>query len=279
VTWSASPLTRYPEWMALRNHYEKIRDVQLRALFAEDPRRGERLALEAAGLYVDYSKNRITDETIRLLVSLAESSGLRAHIDAMFRGDKIKVTEQRAVLHVALRAPRGQCIVVDGKDAVAEVHAVLDRMADFATRVRSGAWTGQTGERIRNVVNVGIGGSDLGPVMAYEALRHYSDRAMTFRFVSNVDGTDLVEATRDFDAEETLFIISSKPFTTIGGDDQRTHDPSLDPQGLEGITLRLPGMSSLVSINAEEMAKFGADTFECQDWGRAGEGAGSTHHP
>ena len=176
-----------------------MRDVHLRTLFAEDPKRGERLALEAASLYLDYSKNRVTDETLRLLLALAEAAGLRVRIDAMFSGEKINVTEQRAVLHVALRAPRGTRILVDGQDVVPGVHAVLDRMADFSTRVRTGAWTGFTGKAIRNVVNIGIGGSDLGPVMAYEALRHYSDRRLTLRFVSNVDGTDFVEATRDLD--------------------------------------------------------------------------------
>jgi len=209
------PLTERPAWNALRRHYEEMRSVHLRTLFAGDPRRGERYTAEAAGLYLDYSKHRVTDETVRLLVALAEESDLPARIDAMFRGDKINVTEHRAVLHVALRTPRGQSIVVDGKDVVPEVHAVLDRMADFATRVRDGRWTGHTGKRIRNVVNIGIGGSDLGPVMAYEALRHYSTRDMTFRFVSNVDGTDFAEATRDLDPAETLFIVSSKTFTTL----------------------------------------------------------------
>jgi len=208
-------LTRRPEWAALHDHFQKIRDTHLRALFADDPRRGERLTAEAAGLYLDYSKHRVTDETLRLLVRLAEASGLRARIDAMFRGDKINLTEDRAVLHVALRAPRGQVIRVDGADVVPGVHEVLDRMAAFADRVRSGAWTGHTGQRIRNVINIGIGGSDLGPVMAYEALRHYSDRSMTFRFVSNVDGTDFAEATRDLDPAQTLFIVSSKTFTTL----------------------------------------------------------------
>ncbi len=208
-------LTRRPEWAALHDHFQKIRDTHLRALFADDPRRGERLTAEAAGLYLDYSKHRLTDETLRLLVRLAEASGLRARIDAMFRGDKINLTEDRAVLHVALRAPRGQVIRVDGADVVPGVHEVLDRMAAFADRVRSGAWTGHTGQRIRNVINIGIGGSDLGPVMAYEALRHYSDRSMTFRFVSNVDGTDFAEATRDLDPAQTLFIVSSKTFTTL----------------------------------------------------------------
>src|SRR5437762_5220737 len=202
-------------WKALTAHHDEIEHLHLRQLFADDPTRGERMTAEAVGLYLDYSKNRITDETLGLLLRLAGESGLRERIDAMFRGDRINVTEGRAVLHVALRAPRGTSIVLDGENVVDEVHAVLDRMAEFADRIRSGAWTGHTGKRIRNVVNIGIGGSDLGPVMAYEALKHYSDRAMTFRFVSNVDGTDLAEAVRDLDAAETLFIVSSKTFTTL----------------------------------------------------------------
>jgi len=207
--------SRQGAWRALEDHYGTMRGRHLRDLFAGDPTRGERMTAEAAGVFLDYSKNRIDDETVSLLVHLAEQSGLRERIDAMFRGEKINVTENRAVLHVALRAPRGASIVVDGKNVVPEVHAVLDKMADFANRIRSGQWKGHTGKRIRNVINIGIGGSDLGPVMAYEALKYYSDRAMTFRFVSNVDGTDFVEATRDLDAAETLFIISSKTFTTL----------------------------------------------------------------
>src|SRR5258708_1516131 len=189
-------VTELPAWNTLSAHFQKVGRLHLRELFAQDPKRGERLTAEAAGLYLDYSKNRITDETLDLLMQLAEESGLRARIDAMFAGEKINVTENRAVLHVALRAPRRTSIVVDGENVVPQVHAVLDKMSAFAERVRSGAWKGHTGRRIRNVINIGIGGSDLGPVMAYEALRHYSDRAMTFRFVSNVDGTDFVEATR-----------------------------------------------------------------------------------
>ena len=200
------PLTARQSWKALQTHHEKIRSLHLRTLFADDATRGERLTAEAIGIYLDYSKNRVTDETLTLLRRLAEESGLRERIDAMFRGDKINRTEDRAVLHVALRAPRATSIVVDGKNVMPEVHGVLDAMADFSNRVRSGAWTGHTGKRIRNVINIGTGGSDLGPVMAYEALKHYSDRAMTFRFVSNVDGTDLVEATRDLDPAETLFV-------------------------------------------------------------------------
>src|SRR3954462_11241370 len=202
-------------WKALAAHYKKVSKLPMRTLFAKDPKRGERLTLEAVGIYLDYSKNRVTDETLRLLFRLAEESGLRARIDAMFRGDKINITENRAVLHVALRAPKGSSILVDGKNVVPDVHSVLDRMADFSNRIRSGDWKGYTGKRIRNVVNIGIGGSDLGPVMAYEALRHFSDREMTFRFVSNVDGTDFAESTHDLDPEETLFIVSSKTFTTL----------------------------------------------------------------
>jgi glucose-6-phosphate isomerase len=209
------PLTAQPAWKKLQAHHEKLREVHLRALFADDPKRGERMTAEAAGLFLDYSKNRITDETVQLLIALAEESGLRSRTDAMFRGDKINVTEGRAVLHVALRAPRGASIVVDGQDVVPEVHAVLDRMADFSNRVRGGEWRGHTGKSIRNVINIGIGGSDLGPVMAYEALKYYSDRRMTFRFVSNVDGSDFAEAVRDLDPPETLFIVSSKTFTTL----------------------------------------------------------------
>jgi hypothetical protein len=201
-----------PAWKALAAHYQQVREVHLRQLFAADPRRGERLTVEAAGLFLDYSKNRITDETLRLLLQLAQESDLRGRIDAMFRGDKINLTEDRAVLHVALRAPAGTSIVVDGENVVPQVHAVLDKMADFCHRVRSGAWQGHTGKRIRNVINIGIGGSDLGPVMAYEALKHYSDRSMTFRFVSNVDGTDFAEAVHDLDPAETLFIAASKTF-------------------------------------------------------------------
>ena len=199
MTAGTEPLTERPAWKALKAHYDGIRNLHLRRLFADDPRRGERMTAEAAGIYLDYSKNRITAETLRLLLDLAEAVGLRARIDAMFRGEEINVSEQRAVLHVALRAPRGASILVDGENVVPEVYAVLDRMADFSDRIRSGAWKGHTGKRIRNVINIGIGGSDLGPVMAYEALKHYSDRTMTFRFVSNVDGTDFAETVRDLD--------------------------------------------------------------------------------
>ena len=241
----------------------------LRDLFADDPARGERMAAEAGGIFLDYSKNRIDDETLRLLVELAEQCGLRARIDAMFRGEKINVTEDRAALHVALRAPRGASIVVDGKNVVPEVHAVLDKMAAFANRVRSGQWKGHTGKSIRNVVNIGIGGSDLGPVMAYEALKYYSDRAMTFRFVSNVDGTDFVEATRDLDAAETLFIISSKTFTTLETmtNAHTARDWSL--RGLGGDAKAVARHFVAVSTNAEKVAEFGIDTanmFEFWDW-------------
>jgi glucose-6-phosphate isomerase len=246
-----------------------MRGRHLRDLFAGDPTRGERMTAEAVGVFLDYSKNRIDDETVSLLVRLAEQSGLRERIDAMFRGEKINITENRAVLHVALRAPRGASIVVDGKNVVPDVHAVLDKMAEFANRIRSGQWKGHTGKRIRNVVNIGIGGSDLGPVMAYEALKYYSDRAMTFRFVSNVDGTDFVEATRDLDAAETLFIISSKTFTTLETmtNAQSARDWSL--RGLGGDTKAVARHFVAVSTNAEKVAEFGIDTanmFEFWDW-------------
>src|ERR1022692_2655135 len=212
---AVKPLTGLKAWKALKTHHKQIDALHLRDLFAADPKRGEQLTVEALGLFLDYSKNRITGETIKLLMDLARESGLQSRIDAMFRGDKINITEGRAVLHVALRAPKGSTIVVDGKNVVPEVHAVLDRMAAFCNRVRSGEWKGHTGKRIRNVINIGIGGSDLGPVMAYEALRHYSDRNLTFRFVSNVDDTDFAEAVQDLNADETLFIVSSKTFTTL----------------------------------------------------------------
>ncbi len=255
-------------WAALAAHHGKIRGVHLRTLFAEDGKRGERLALEAAGLYLDYSKNRITDETLRLLVALAEAAGLRSRIDAMFSGERINVTERRAALHVALRAPRGRRILVVGEDVVPGVHAVLDRMADFATRVRTGAWTGFTGRPIRNVVNIGIGGSDLGPVMACEALRPYSDRRLTLRFVSNVDGADFVEATRDLDPAETLVIVSSKTFTT--------EETLTNAHAAREWAVRALGDQEAVarhfvavSTNAAEVSKFGIDTanmFEFWDW-------------
>ena len=261
-------LTALASWKALQAHHATLKDQHLRKLFADDPKRGERMTAEAVGLYLDYSKNRITDETLKLLLQLAGEAGLRGRIDAMFRGEKINVTENRAVLHVALRAPKGESIVVDGEDVVPEVHAVLDKMADFSDRVRSGAWKGHTGKKVRNVVNIGIGGSDLGPVMAYEALRHYSQRDMTFRFVSNIDGTDFVEATRDLDADETLFIISSKTFTTL---ETMTNARSARDWALR--SLKDPASIAkhfvAVSTNAEEVKKFGIDTanmFGFWDW-------------
>ncbi len=261
-------LTELPAWKALSAHYEQLRNVHLRTLFADDPKRGESLAVKAEGFYFDYSKHRVTAETMRLLIALANESGLRDRIDAMFRGDKINVTEKRAVLHVALRAPRDATIVVDGKNVVPEVHQVLDRMADFSNRVRSGAWTGHTGKRIRAVINIGIGGSDLGPVMAYEALRHYSDRALAVRFVSNVDGTDFAEATRDLDPAETLFIISSKTFTTLETmtNAHTARDWSLRALGDEKAVAK---HFVAVSTNGAEVSKFGIDTanmFGFWDW-------------
>ncbi|HEY7243393.1 MAG TPA: glucose-6-phosphate isomerase [Xanthobacteraceae bacterium] len=256
-------------WRALENHQRRIRDRHLRELFAEDPARAERMTAEAAGVFLDYSKNRIDDETLRLLIELAEQSGLRARIDAMFRGDRINVTEHRAALHVALRAPREASILVDGKDVVPEVHAVLDKMADFAQRVRSGEWKGHTGKRIRNVINIGIGGSDLGPVMAYEALKHYSDRAMTFRFVSNVDGTDFLEATRDLDPAETLFIVSSKTFSTLETMTNAGSARAWSLGGLGGDEKAVARHFVAVSTNVEKVAAFGIDTanmFEFWDW-------------
>jgi len=255
-------------WQALTAHYQQIKDVHLRRLFAEDPGRGERLTAEGAGLYLDYSKNRITDETMRLLLRLAQERGVAERRDAMFRGEKINITEKRAVLHVALRAPKGEKIVVDGEDVVPAVHEVLDRMAAFSERIRSGEWKGHTGKPIKNVINIGIGGSDLGPVMAYEALRHYSRRDMTFRFVSNVDGTDFAEATHDLDAEETLFIISSKTFTTL---ETMTNAHTARDWALKklGDAKAVAKHFVAVSTNAEEVTKFGIDTanmFGFWDW-------------
>src|SRR6476469_4668059 len=249
-------VTALPAWKALSAHFQKIDRLHLRELFARDPKRGERLTVEAAGLYLDYSKNRITDETLGLLLQLAEQCGLRARIDAMFGGETINTSEKRAVLHIALRAPKGQSILVDGEDVVPQVHTVLDRMADFSNRLRRGTWYGHTGRPICNIVNIGIGGSDLGPVMAYEALKHYSDRAMMFRFVSNVDGTDFAEATRDLDPAETLFIISSKTFTTL---ETMTNARSARNWSLEGLGSDPKSVAShfvAVSTNAKEVAKF-----------------------
>ena len=262
-------LTARPAWQALDAHHRRVREVHLRKLFADDPTRGERMTAEAVGLYLDYSKNRITDDTLMLLRQLAEESGLRARIDAMFRGEKINSTENRAVLHVALRAPRGTSIVVDGENVVPQVHAVLDKMADFSNRVRSGAWKGHTGKRMRNVINIGIGGSDLGPVMAYEALKHYSDRAMTFRFVSNIDGTDFAEAVHDLDPAETLFIDSSKTFTTLETMTNAHTARDWLVGGLRGDEKAVAKHFVAVSTNAAEVAKFGIDTtnmFEFWDW-------------
>jgi len=263
-----TPLTSLPAWKALQAHYETIRTQHLRELFKGDPARGTRLVAEAEGIYFDYSKHRITDETVRLLLDLAAQSGLRERIEAMFTGEKINITEKRAVLHTALRAPKGAVIKVDGENVVPGVHEVLDRMADFSNRVRSGAWKGFTGKRIRNVINIGIGGSDLGPVMAYEALRHYSQRDMTFRFVSNVDGTDFAEATRDLDPEETLFIISSKTFTTLETmtNAQTARDWSLNKLKDEKAVAK---HFVAVSTNEKEVTKFGIDTanmFGFWDW-------------
>jgi glucose-6-phosphate isomerase len=268
TTPATTALTQRPAWRALQQHHAEMRDVHLRDLFADDPARGERLTVEAVGLYFDYSKNRITDETLRLLLRLADEVGLRAHIDAMFSGEKINTTEGRAVLHTALRAPRNATIRVDGENVVPAVHAVLDRMSAFADRVRSGAWTGQTGRRIRNVVNIGIGGSDLGPVMAYEALRQYTDRAMTFRFVSNVDPTDFVEATRDLDPAETLFIVSSKTFTTLETITNATAARTWLLSALHDEAAVAKHFVA-VSTNGPEVSKFGIDTanmFEFWDW-------------
>ena len=258
-----------PAWRALEAHYKKVRELHLRHMFADDAQRGERLTVEATGLFLDYSKNRITDETIELLVQLAEQSGLRDRIDATFRGDKINVTENRAVLHIALRAPRDASILVDGHNVVPDVHAVLDKMADFCNRVRNGEWKGFTGKRIRNVINIGIGGSDLGPVMAYEALRHYSERSMTFRFVSNVDATDFAEAVHDLDPAETLFIVSSKTFTTLETMANAHTAREWSVKGFGGDENSVSKHFVAVSTNAKEVAKFGIDTanmFEFWDW-------------
>jgi glucose-6-phosphate isomerase len=266
---NAPPLRTRPAWGLLEKHYQQLKRAHLRQLFASDPGRGERLAVEAAGVYLDYSKNRITDETLRLLLELASQSGLRDRIDAMFRGDRINVSEDRAVLHVALRAPRGTIIIHDGRNVVPDVHAVLDRMADFSERVRGGDWKGQTGKRIRNVINIGIGGSDLGPVMAYEALKHFSDRSMTFRFVSNVDGTDFVEAVRDLDPTETLFIISSKTFTTLETMTNARTARAWLLGAMKGEQGAIAKHFVAVSTNAKEVAKFGIDTnnmFGFWDW-------------
>jgi len=263
------PLTKRKAWAALKAHHSKIRAIHLRKLFEDDPKRADRFTVEALGIYFDFSKNRITEKTLKLLLDLAKEVGLRERIDAMFRGDKINITENRAVLHVALRAPRDASILVDGKNVVPDVHAVLDKMADFSDRVRGGAWLGHTGKRIRNVINVGIGGSDLGPVMAYEALKHYSQRSMTFRFVSNVDGTDFAEAVADLNPEETLFIISSKTFTTLETMTNAHTARDWALKGLGGDEKAVAKHFVAVSTNAAEVSKFGIDTanmFGFWDW-------------
>ena len=260
---------RHKAWLALEAHYAEVGKLELKQIFAEDPKRGERMTLEAEGLLLDYSKNRVTDETLKLLFALAEAAGLKQSTEAMFTGQKINITEKRSVLHVALRAPKSESIIVDGEDVVPQVHAVLDKMSGFADRVRSGEWKGATGKRIRNVVNVGIGGSDLGPVMAYEALRHYSDRGLTFRFVSNVDGTDFAEAVRDLQADETMFLIASKTFTTL---ETMTNAHSAREWFLKAIGGDESAVAKhfvAISTNAKEVAKFGIDTenmFGFWDW-------------
>jgi glucose-6-phosphate isomerase len=262
-------VSMHPAWKALEAHHQKVRELNLRSLFADDSKRGQRFVIEAVGLYLDYSKNRITDETLKLLLQLADECGLRGRIDAMFRGDKINITENRAVLHVALRAPKTASIVVDGANVVPEVHAVLDKMSDFSNRVRSGSWTGHTGKRIRNIINIGIGGSDLGPVMAYEALKHYSDRQLNFRFVSNVDGTDLAEAVHDLDPSETLFIISSKTFTTLETMTNAHSARDWSLKGLGGDTKAVAKHFVAVSTNTAKVSEFGIDTanmFGFWDW-------------
>jgi glucose-6-phosphate isomerase len=263
------PLLQRPSWKALETHSNEMKTRQLRELFAEDPGRGERLTAEADGIFLDYSKNRVTGETLKLLVELAEQSGLREKIDAMFRGDKINITENRAVLHVALRAPKSESIFVDGEDVVPEVHAVLEKMAGFAERLRSGEWKGHTGKRIRNVINIGIGGSDLGPVMAYEALKHYSQRDLTFRFVSNVDGTDFAEAVAGLSADETLFLVASKTFTTLETMTNAHSARDWSLAGLGGDEKAVAKHFVAISTNAKEVAKFGIDTenmFGFWDW-------------
>src|SRR5499427_6012785 len=264
-----APLTERRAWNALKSHYEKIRDVHLRTLFAEDPKRGERLTVEAVGLFLDYSKNRVTDETLRLLVQLAQESGLQQRRDAMFRGEKINITEKRAVLHVALCAMKKEAIVVGGVEAVPEAHAVLTKMDSFAQRIRNGSWKGHTGKRIRNVINIGIGGSDLGPVMAYEALKHYSARDMRFHFVSNIDGTDFTEAVCDLDPAETLFIVSSKTFTTLETMTNAHTAREWTLKGLGGEEAAIAKHFVAVSTNAAEVSKFGIDVanmFGFWDW-------------
>jgi len=269
MTTKMTPLFDRPAWKALEAHHQQIQGMQLKQLFANDAGRGDRFTLEAAGIFLDYSKNRVTDETLKLLIQLANECGLRSRIDAMFKGEKINITENRAVLHVALRAPKSESIFVDGEDVVPGVHVVLEKMAAFADRVRSGAWKGHTGKRIRNVINVGIGGSDLGPVMAYEAMKYYSQRDMAFRFVSNVDGTDFAEAVRDLNAEETLFLIASKTFTTLETMTNAHSARDWSLAGLGGDEKAVAKHFVAISTNAKEVAKFGIDTanmFEFWDW-------------
>jgi len=269
ATLTESSLLALPAWKALEKHSKEISKTNLRQLFDKDPQRGTRYTTDAVGLFLDYSKNRITDETLKLLLQLAEERGLKHHIEAMFRGDKINITENRAVLHVALRAPKGESIMVDGKDVVPEVHAVLDKMSAFSDRVRGGAWKGHTGKRIRNIVNIGIGGSDLGPVMAYEALKYYSQRDLTFRFVSNVDGTDFVEAVRDLAADETLFLVASKTFTTLETMTNAHAARAWALKGLGGDESAIAKHFVAISTNAKEVARFGIDTenmFGFWDW-------------
>ncbi len=269
MTAQIARLTERAAWNRLAAHHKKVSTLHLRKLFADDPTRGERMTVEAGGLYLDYSKNRITDETLELLVDLAHKSGLRARIDAMFSGEKINITENRAVLHIALRAPRGASIIVDGENVVPQVHTVLDKMTDFSDRVRSGVWKGHTGKRMRNIVNIGIGGSDLGPVMAYEALKHFSDRSVRYRFVSNIDGTDLAEAIHDLDPAETLFIVSSKTFTTLETMTNAHTARDWLLAGLGGDEKSVARHFVAVSMNAPEVRKFGIDTaymFEFWDW-------------
>jgi glucose-6-phosphate isomerase len=264
-----SPLTERPAWKALEAHHKQISALHLRTLFADDRARGERMTADAVGLYLDYSKNLVTDETLKLLLRLGEESHLRERIDAMFRGEKINVTENRAVLHVALRAPKGASILVDGENVVPRVHAVLDKMESFVNRVRSGSWRGHTGKRITNVVNIGIGGSNLGPVMAYEALKYYSARDMEFLFVSNVDGTDFAEAVSDLNPEETLFIVSSKTFTTLETMTNANTAREWSLAAFAGDAKSVGKHFVAVSTNAKEVAKFGIDTqqmFEFWDW-------------
>jgi glucose-6-phosphate isomerase len=269
MTTNVTPLNQLAAWKALEAHYHQVREMQLREMFVDDSSRGERFTAETGGIFLDYSKNRITNETIKLLIQLAEESGLRAHIDAMFGGEKINITENRAVLHVALRAPKGESILVDGEDVVPTVHAVLDKMAGFAERVRGGTWRGHTGKRIRNVINIGIGGSDLGPVMAYEALKYYSQRDITFRFVSNVDGTDFAEAVRDLNPDETLFLVASKTFTTLETMTNAHSARDWSLAGLGGDEKAVAKHFVAISTNAKEVTKFGIDTanmFEFWDW-------------